>query len=101
MQDALGQEEYKKAFQEKLQGVYDSGVDLKIEAEERKLEKTGDGVAVKDKSCLLYTSASGSATAASAAAQSTVQIRYVCIVLSMIPIVALCPFWLLYTSRCV
>ncbi len=49
MQDALGQEEYKKAFQEKLQGVYDSGVDLKIEAEERKLEKTGDGVAVKDK----------------------------------------------------
>ncbi len=36
--------------------------------------------------------ASGSATAASAAAQSTVQIRYVCIVLSMIPIVALCPF---------
>lgn len=36
--------------------------------------------------------ASGNATAASAAAQSTIQIRYVCIVLSMIPIVCLTPF---------
>ena len=36
--------------------------------------------------------ASQSATAASAAAQSTIQIRYVCIVLAMIPIVAICPF---------
>lgn len=36
--------------------------------------------------------ASGSATAASAAAQSTLQIRYVCIVLAMVPIVMLCPF---------
>lgn len=35
---------------------------------------------------------SGGATAASAAAQSTIQIRYVCIVLSMIPIVCLTPF---------
>jgi putative aldouronate transport system permease protein len=35
---------------------------------------------------------SGSATAASAAAQSTIQIRYVCIVLSMVPIVCLTPF---------
>lgn len=34
----------------------------------------------------------GSATAASAAAQSTLQIRYVCIVLAMIPIVLICPF---------
>lgn len=34
----------------------------------------------------------GNATAASAAAQSTLQIRYVCIVLSMIPIIAICPF---------
>lgn len=36
--------------------------------------------------------ASGNATAASAAAQSTIQIRYVCIVLSMVPIVCLTPF---------
>lgn len=36
--------------------------------------------------------ASQSATAASAAAQSTIQIRYVCIVVSMIPIVMVCPF---------
>lgn len=36
--------------------------------------------------------AAGNATAASAAAQSTIQIRYVCIVLAMIPIVMLCPF---------
>jgi putative aldouronate transport system permease protein len=35
---------------------------------------------------------SGSATAASAAAQSTIQIRYVCIVLSMVPILCLTPF---------
>lgn len=35
---------------------------------------------------------SGNATAASAAAQSTLQIRYVCIVLSMIPIIMICPF---------
>ncbi|WP_277405367.1 hypothetical protein [Lacrimispora xylanisolvens] len=35
---------------------------------------------------------SGNATAASAAAQSTIQIRYVCIVLSMVPIVCLTPF---------
>lgn len=34
----------------------------------------------------------GNATAASAAAQSTLQIRYVCIVLSMIPIIMICPF---------
>ncbi len=36
--------------------------------------------------------ASGNATAASAAAQSTIQIRYVCIVLSMVPIVCLTAF---------
>ena len=36
--------------------------------------------------------ASQSATAASAAAQSTIQIRYVCIVVAMIPIVMICPF---------
>lgn len=36
--------------------------------------------------------ASQSATAASAAAQSTIQIRYVCIVLAMIPIIMICPF---------
>ncbi|WP_124067858.1 carbohydrate ABC transporter permease [Clostridium sp. E02] len=35
---------------------------------------------------------SGDAMAASAAAQSTIQIRYVCIVLSMIPIVCITPF---------
>lgn len=35
--------------------------------------------------------ASQSATAASAAAQSTIQIRYVCIVLAMIPIIMICP----------
>ena len=35
--------------------------------------------------------ASQSATVASAAAQSTIQIRYVCIVLAMIPIIMICP----------
>lgn len=34
----------------------------------------------------------GSATAVSAAAQSTLQVRYVCIVLASIPIVMICPF---------
>lgn len=36
--------------------------------------------------------AAGSTTAMSAAAQSTLQVRYVCIVLAMIPIVMICPF---------
>ena len=35
---------------------------------------------------------SGSLTAVAAAAQSTLQIRYVCIVLSVIPILIICPF---------
>lgn len=35
---------------------------------------------------------SGSITAISAAAQSTLQVRYVCIVLATVPIVCLCPF---------
>lgn len=35
---------------------------------------------------------SGSITAISAAAQSTLQVRYVCIVLATVPIICLCPF---------
>lgn len=35
---------------------------------------------------------SGSATAISAAAQSTLQVRYVCIVLATVPIICICPF---------
>lgn len=35
---------------------------------------------------------SGSATAVAAAAQSTLQVRYVCIVLAVIPILLICPF---------
>ncbi|MFV0400543.1 MAG: carbohydrate ABC transporter permease [Oscillospiraceae bacterium] len=35
---------------------------------------------------------SGSTTAISAAAQSTIQVRYVCIVLATIPILCICPF---------
>lgn len=36
--------------------------------------------------------ASGSTTAISAAAQSTLQVRYVCIVLATLPIICICPF---------
>ena len=36
--------------------------------------------------------ASGSATAVNAAAQSTIQVRYVCIVLATVPIICICPF---------
>lgn len=36
--------------------------------------------------------ASGSTTAISAAAQSTLQVRYVCIVLATVPIICICPF---------
>lgn len=35
---------------------------------------------------------SGSATAVAAAAMSTIQVRYVCIVLSVIPVLIICPF---------
>lgn len=35
---------------------------------------------------------SGSSTAISAAAQSTLQVRYVCIVLATVPIICICPF---------
>ncbi|MDO5423067.1 MAG: nitrite/sulfite reductase [Eubacteriales bacterium] len=44
MQEILGgAENYAKAYQEKLQEVFDSGEDLTIHAEETKIAKSGDG----------------------------------------------------------
>ena len=43
MQETLGQDGYRKAFLEKLEGVYQSGEDLTIEMNENGITKTGDG----------------------------------------------------------
>lgn len=43
MQETLGQEGYRKAFREKLDGVYQSGMDLTISTEIQNITKAGDG----------------------------------------------------------
>ncbi len=43
MQQTLGEEGYQKAFQEKLQEVFASGEDLRIQVECEEIKKTGDG----------------------------------------------------------
>lgn len=43
MQDTLGREGYQKAFQEKLEGVYQSGEELTINPDREEITKTGDG----------------------------------------------------------
>ncbi len=47
MQDTLGQEGYVKAYQEKLQGVFDSGEDLDLKLELPQWTKKGDGSAAE------------------------------------------------------
>ena len=49
MQEALGgQEEYRKAYLEKLNEVFGSGEDLDIQAETEPVTKTGDGTSIRD-----------------------------------------------------
>jgi sulfite reductase (ferredoxin) len=47
MQDTLGEEGYVKAYQEKLQAVFDSGVDLDLNIEIPVITKRGDGTAAE------------------------------------------------------
>ena len=53
LQEILGgAENYKKAYLEKLQEVFDSGEDLKLHVEKEPVTKKGDGTAVSDRKVL-------------------------------------------------
>lgn len=47
MQEALGEEEYVKAYQEKLEAVFASGQDLDLEIQSKSCDKAGDGTSAE------------------------------------------------------